>query len=1539
MKSLRTWTCIIGAFALLGLLSGSVAAQQVSAMTKINTPELTVGDIFTVDLTVNMQNRLSVGGYLFLQYDPGVFACQNVSTAGLFGPAESGQCDLIQPGTVRIRSLTKRFREALSLSGEQTLATVTFTVLAPAPGAAIRIADSSQLFGSGMVNILAKRNDTQTAMLSISMNSFDEELLGNDLGEPEYAWDTSGVQPEYPAIGQLATLSGTGSSGGSLPSNALSPFDVPEPGTLLLLSLGLVGLTGVLLRHMSKSLKRRAVKTFIWLIILSLPLLGIETVYAAPVDYTWTDQTSSVVGPPPSARERHSMAYIDNSKALLFGGNDGGILGDTWLYTYNNGADQSTWTQPGPVPPPARQYHAMAYIGGDQVLLFGGDDDGAVPHLGDTWSYDLSSSTWTARAGGPPNRIWHAMAYIGDDKVLLFGGYDGGSVLNDTWIYDLSDNTWTARAGGPPNRVWHAMAYIGGDQVLLFGGSSDGLGMLGDTWVYDLSDNTWTNQTPAASPSARWNPTMAYISGDQVLLFGGDDGALQNDTWIYDFSDNIWTAQAAAPGALTGRRYHAAARLDNGRVLLFGGNDGVRKNDTWVAYPKIDLGGSTENWTPIYKADNHDYFNDEQASGAENDLIGDANHPDLYIKYSDRGTPEENNDAVGFRIRFSGSEAPAGYSGRVFLGVDANFDDDIDTFISTTNTEVAMYDPGNKANLSPNTSSVQLANMAPLPAINPIPTDATNFAFVAVTAVTDPSAISTDLDTDSGVDYFVDFIMPFQNIKDMLNTRHTEPNGTNNPADVVPIPITRDSLIRFVMLTSTQDNSINGDISGIKGGVNSDILWEDLEVFTPPFAFSNLPPRITSDGGGDTTAIIITDGATAVTTVVAEDPEAATISYTISGGADAALFTINGSTGALAFLAAPVFDPNNGANNQYNVEVQADDSEAAANTDTQMLTVVVTSAIGPGSQPPVTQALDASLTMTSPLMGDLNGDGALEIVFSDGVNLSAIEGGALRTIAAATQFSAVPVLADQNGNGDYEVYGVTTDGKLHGLDCTAAFPCANIAGNFPINLAGGSLNIVNVSALASPAVGDLDGDGVFEIAVSGDDGNAATPTAYLGAWELDGSAGVAGVKEQEIQTLAAPVGSFNVEVDPNKGPRTTALAVANVDGAVNPAQEIFVGYNRMNSPAVGDTTGEIAKYEWGAAPNLEATFRLPDNVRIGSGGTFGLLNSAPSLGDIRSGGGWEGMEVVIGGSNGRVYIASADDLGAVNMTVNFDTGSAAPLSSSPTISDLNDDGVLDVIVANTEGKVYAFYWNGAVFAELPGWEGGLSTGWQPAISPTVGDVDSDDALEVVTAQMNTGRMIIINANGTYDGTIINATGTTEAINGTVAIGDLDRDGDYELVTTDESPLLYNWDAADGVVPVSTIISWNYHRGNAHRSGSITTVDFNPIQAYSINWNPATRVWNFDIEFENTGTGPANYTGVRFIGYQSCVTVNNAVGTQYDNDHATPTAAPATIAAGATAWFGHFEVDMSGCAAGNNRLMMYFDITFEDQWGSEYLIHR
>ena len=103
----------------------------------------------------------------------------------------------------------------------------------------------------------------------------------------------------------------------------------------------------------------------------------------------------------------------------------------------------------------------------------------------------------------------------------------------------------------------------------------------------------------------------------------------------------------------------------------------------------------------------------------------------------------------------------------------------------------------------------------------------------------------------------------------------------------------------------------------------------------------NEAPVITS-GAGDTASVNVAENGTAVTMVTSTDVDAgATATYSIIGGADAAKFTIDASTGALSFASAPNYESptDSGANNVYDVQVQVSDGSL---TDTQDIAVTVT---------------------------------------------------------------------------------------------------------------------------------------------------------------------------------------------------------------------------------------------------------------------------------------------------------------------------------------------------------------------------------------------------------------------------------------------------------------------------------------------------------------------------------------------------------------------------------------------------------------------
>ncbi|MGQ0555786.1 MAG: cadherin domain-containing protein [Nitrospiraceae bacterium] len=131
-------------------------------------------------------------------------------------------------------------------------------------------------------------------------------------------------------------------------------------------------------------------------------------------------------------------------------------------------------------------------------------------------------------------------------------------------------------------------------------------------------------------------------------------------------------------------------------------------------------------------------------------------------------------------------------------------------------------------------------------------------------------------------------------------------------------------------------------VTGTGGG---DRLYVDNVQVSYETGPTNSAPTITSNSGGATASITVAENTTTVTTVTATDANAGqTLTYSISGGADASKFTINSSTGALSFASAPNYESptDSGGNNVYDVTVQVSDGNGG--TDTQAIAVTVANA-------------------------------------------------------------------------------------------------------------------------------------------------------------------------------------------------------------------------------------------------------------------------------------------------------------------------------------------------------------------------------------------------------------------------------------------------------------------------------------------------------------------------------------------------------------------------------------------------------------------
>lgn len=206
---------------------------------------------------------------------------------------------------------------------------------------------------------------------------------------------------------------------------------------------------------------------------------------------------------------------------------------------------------------------AFCAFGNDSLLLFGGDNG---VRLGDTWRYDIATNAWTQIVGaGPAPRRWAAMTLHGaTGQVILHGGQGTAGDLGDSWVFTGSQ--WQQVVGaGPSARSNHAMAYDSFRQrSVLFGGSN-----LVDTWEWNGS--TWAQRTLSGAPTARTFAGMAFDERRGVMMLGGGSlagGAYTNQVWELGFS--AWVQSAISlPVARAGATF--AYDKSRGRFVMHGG--------------------------------------------------------------------------------------------------------------------------------------------------------------------------------------------------------------------------------------------------------------------------------------------------------------------------------------------------------------------------------------------------------------------------------------------------------------------------------------------------------------------------------------------------------------------------------------------------------------------------------------------------------------------------------------------------------------------------------------------------------------------------------------------------------------------------------------------------------------------------------------------------------------------------------------------------------------------------------------------------------
>ncbi|MCB9780553.1 MAG: VCBS repeat-containing protein [Alphaproteobacteria bacterium] len=539
------------------------------------------------------------------------------------------------------------------------------------------------------------------------------------------------------------------------------------------------------------------------------------------------------------------------------------------------------------------------------------------------------------------------------------------------------------------------------------------------------------------------------------------------------------------------------------------------------------------------------------------------------------------------------------------------------------------------------------------------------------------------------------------------------------------------------------------------------------------------------------------------------------------------------------------FDPSQGLADHVLGDDQVDRSDAVNQwtvtlkltvTDTMGNTARMRRAVYVQSDPDALDAFPRKVGPSfeaSPTLYDLDGDGVLDIVIADAdgwvhvltgqgtevegwpVRLGLLEeadpeaagnhldspglqalGGGL-----APSIVATPAVGDLDGDGSPEVVVASLRGQLWVLDATGAvregFPVAQDAAP-PTD----PDHLYDEGFFSSPALGDLDGDGTLEIVIGGMD-------QQVYAWHADGTR-VDGWPvcacwpgaDAGTRIISSP-GLGDVD-----GDGVLDVAIGTQETLSSTTGPIYVISGRGNADPDGPFLEGWPESVFGAY-----TQALP---YVGEG-----VPASPALADVDGDGQLELTAHTLAGDL-PLFSADSEDVWTAHLTAdgfgpgtNLNDAAIFPLINSSSFGDLNGDGVLDLVSGGIgagyaiaqlqDGKRAPFdhgvgAWDGRTGEYLPGWPRVIED-LQFFMNPAIADLDDDGKPEVISGSAGS----VVHA---WDMDGEEPAGWPKHVGHWVlsspAVGDIDGDGMLDVVVATRQGWLFAWTTRS---PASATVAW------------------------------------------------------------------------------------------------------------------------------------
>jgi len=177
----------------------------------------------------------------------------------------------------------------------------------------------------------------------------------------------------------------------------------------------------------------------------------------------------------------------------------------------------------------------------------------------------------------------------------------------------------------------------------------------------------------------------------------------------------------------------------------------------------------------------------------------------------------------------------------------------------------------------------------------------------------------------------------------------------------------------------------------------------------------------------------------------------------------------------------------------------------------------------------------------------------------------------------------------------------------------------------------------------------------------------------------------------------------------------------------------------------------------------------------------------PVLSDLDQDGDLEIIFISSNDSTSSLYAIHDSGVDVLGFPIEF----SEKILACPSIADLNNDMVSDIVITTLDGNVYVVEATGVYSTYIV-----LSIDYAFNSPASLSDLDGDQDLEIIIGDDN-GTIYVIH----HDGPLMNSFGTNSENHIGISVADIDGNGGMELLFTGDNEYLYAWDPILDIEPI------------------------------------------------------------------------------------------------------------------------------------------